>query len=499
MTLTITVLALAVAIALCLCVETLSDLKEDRERKGAAVIKLRDESLAEGFVEDGTYEEKWEKAVGEYTAAQEKEELALKEHDKKNARHEMGQRIGRDAEKLASAHKSKLRPDYSPTLNRKANGSDAFPTANEWGTAIKLWASSKHADFFPTDEEMAIARKCRANPHAEEFILPSGPAVVAMIAEAQEIFASYPPARQAAAVREVWASWNTMTPESAGYIAEPPTVIRSLEINKLLFGGLLQVATVRQTVTGEDILLPFTDDTTVKGRRITEDGPLGVENNPRFGQMRWGAYKYTSDLILVTYEMTRDSFIGLEEHIGSVGGNRLGRIENDECTLGNGASMPRGIVFAAPVGRQTAANNAITTDDIIDLEASVDDAYIQGGTRVGFMLNKGILTYLRKLKDLQGRPFYILGQETGNRDELNGKSIYLNYSMANALATLADVMLYGDLAKYVIRRVGGTRLVRDPYTQKVARDAEIFAAVEYMDGNLVNAGTAPVKKLRMAV
>lgn len=476
---------------------TLEELQSAREAAGSDVIHLREECHAEGFTDDGTWEEKWNKANESYNKALEAEENGIKAQKKKDDIKAAAERIGADSERLASARRGNLRPDYDPRQDPRASGRTAFPTANEWGIALQTWASARRPDFQMTDERAEACRRCRANPHAEEFLLPTGAAVMALVAESQNIFASHHPDRAAAAVSEVWASWNTRTPESAAYVAEPPSIIRQLEINKQLFGGLLQVATVRMTTTGEDISIPFTDDTSVRGRRIAQDGPIGTERNPTFGLMKWGAHKYTSDEIFVTYEMLRDAWMDLEAHIGEIGGQRLGRIENYECTNGTGNSMPRGIVFSAPVGKTTASNAAITTDEIIDLEVSVDDAYIQGGTRVGYMMHKLIAAYLRKLKDLQGRPFYILGQETGNRDELNGKSIYINYDMESAIGASKDVMLYGDLAKYVVRRVGGTRLVRDPYTQRLTRDCDVFAAIEYMDGNLINAGNAPVKKMRM--
>lgn len=472
------------------------ELREAREKAGAVVISLRDESLAEGFTESAQWEEKWANANNAYNAALEAEETAAQAETRRTERARLADRIREDASRISHAERARMRPDFDPRTDPRSRGGSGFPTAGDWATGLRVWAGARRPDFDPTDEQLAAVRRCRMNIHSDEIIIPTGAAVERMVGEMQEVFAEYHPSARRSAIRKIVASWNTMTPDSAAYIAEPPQLLRQLEVNKLSWGGLLQVATVKTTTTGEDILLPFTDDTTIKGRRIAEDGPLGTERNPRIGLMKWGNHKYTSDIIAVTYEMLRDSFIDLEGHIGTVGGERLGRIENDEFTIGNGASMPRGIVFAAPVGVTTASATAITSDEVIDLEASVDEAY-QAGDRVGFMMHKNVLVYLRKLKDTTGRPLYVLGQETGRRDQLNGKPIYINMSMDSTVAATKDVMLYGDLSKYWIRRVGGSRVVRDPYTQRISNDRDLFAVVEYADGNLVNAGTAPVKKMRM--
>lgn len=475
---------------------TLAELRERRERAGAIVIQLRDDGNADGFAETPEFSAKWDKANTDYNAALAAEENAIRQQSSAADRRQVAERIHTEANRIGALTRGRARPDYDPRSDPRSRGGSDLPTADEWGRALRTWASCRRPDFAPDDADMANLRRCRVNLASDEFHLPTGPAHIACIEEVQSVFAEIHPRQRQRAIRSAIAALNTMTPEGGAYVTTPPTVLQQLEINKLAWGGLLQVATIRTTTVGGDIVLPFTDNTTVKGRRIAEDGPLGTEQGIKFGLIKWGEYKYTSDLIAVTYEFGRDSMIPIDSLISDVGGERLGRIENLECTVGNGASMPRGLVFSAPIGKTTASGTAITYDEIIDLEASVDPAY-QMGDRVGWMMHNNIITYLRKIKDLEGKPILQLGQETGNRDSLFGRPIYINMDMDSTLATGKDVMLYGDMSKYWIRRVGGTRIVRDPYTQLISNDRELYAAVEYMDGNLVNAGTAPVKKMRM--
>lgn len=474
----------------------LAELRAARERAGATLIQLRTEAQAEGFTETPEFNQRWDRAEAAYDSALAAESAESQNAERVRARNEIADRIVRDAERAGGDARARLRPDYNPREDPRSRGGRAAADMQDYTLALHAWAASRRPDFDPTDAQRDALARTRTNLHSEEFYLPSSVAHVRMISEIQEIFVESNPRSARRGVRRALAALNTMTPESGGYVTNPPQIIQQLEVNRLAWGGLLQVATIRTTTTGEELHLPFTDDTTTKGRRIAEDGPLGTEKNFKVGLMKWGAYKYTSDVIAVTFEMQRDTFVGLDELIGTTGGERLGRIQNYEMTHGVGASMPRGIVFSAPVKVTAASQTAITYDELIDLEESLDAAY-DSGERVGWMMHKGTRKNLRKLKDLNGLPLLQLGQETGNRDQLNGKPIFLNMDMDTPAAG-KDPILYGDFSKYWIRRVGGSRIVRDPYTKRISNDQELFAVVEYADGNLVNAGTPPVVKLRMA-
>lgn len=475
---------------------TLAELREAREKAGAVVIQLRDEGDAAGFAETPAFNARWDAANTAYNSALAAEENAARQQSAQADRRQLADRLHADANRVGQLTRSRSRPDFDPRRDPRSRGAVDAPTADEWGGALRLWAQARRPEFDPTEEDRALLRRCRVNLSSDEFHLPTGVQHIACIEEIQNVFAEVHPSQRRRAINQALASLNTMTPDSGAYVTTPPTVLQQLEINKLAWGGLLQVATIRTTTQGGDMVLPFTDDTTVKGRRIAEDGPLGAEVGFKFGLIKWGEHKYTSDVIPVTYEFARDTFISLDSLISEVGGSRLGRVQNLECTTGNGASMPRGISFSAPIGVTTASAVAITYDELIDLESSVDPAYTSGD-RVGWMMHNLIVSKLRKLKDLEGKPILMLGQETGNRDQLFGRPVYINMDMPSTLAAGNDVILFGDFSKYWIRRVGSTRIVRDPYTKLISNDQELFAAVEYLDGNLVNAGTAPVKKMRM--
>ena len=73
------------------------------------------------------------------------------------------------------------------------------------------------------------------------------------------------------------------------------------------------------------------------------------------------------------------------------------RIHNQHFTTGTGSAQPQGIVTGATSGVTAAGVAAITADELIDLQHSIDPAY--RNERSKFMLSDTALKGLRKLKD----------------------------------------------------------------------------------------------------
>ena len=270
----------------------------------------------------------------------------------------------------------------------------------------------------------------------------------------------------------------------------------------LTYGAVRQVAEQIVTSHGEPLSWPTVDDTTNEGREISEnaaaDDNAGTGTsgdggpNPTFGKTTWNAYKYTSDAILVPYELLEDNAVNLVAILGPMLGERLGRITNRRFTTGTGATQPEGIVTGASLGVTTASASAIVAGEVIDLEHSVDASQRNGA---GYMLHDLTLAHLRKLADTTGRFIWQAGFNTGAPDTLNNRPYYVNNHMATIAAT-ASVLLFGNFSKYKVRRVNQVRLYRleERYREK---DKDGFVAFVREDGGLLNAGTMPVKKLAM--
>ncbi len=299
------------------------------------------------------------------------------------------------------------------------------------------------------------------------------------------------------------AALSNQSGPSGGYLVPAETLRRELEINMLAYGGMRQVSESISTTTGERIAWPTVDDTANKGvlLGVNQAAPT-TGSQPTFGKVLWDAYRYTSNSpdgtpVLVPLDLLQDSFINFDRLLGELLGIRLGRISNDYYTTGTGAAQPKGIVTAAGTFN-AASSTAIAFDDIFGLVHALDPAYRTADC--GFMSHDQVILGIRKLKDGLGRYLWEPGLQIGAPDRILGYEWTVNQSMSSTFASGNKVLLFGRLSNYKIRRVaggleGGMELyhLRERYIDQYQHG---FMATMREDGNLLTAGTDPVKVLK---
>lgn len=282
---------------------------------------------------------------------------------------------------------------------------------------------------------------------------------------------------------------------STGGFTIGSTLVRSLEVNMLAFSGVEQVAEVMITDTGEEMSWPSADDTSNEGEILGEDATTGSDEEPSFKKQRWAAYEFSSKAIKVPRPLLEDSASPLEQLLPRMLAERIGRRGNRAFTTGIGGSTARGFLTAAEVGRTAASATAITGDDVIRLEHSVDPAYRTGAS--AFMLHDSIAMEVSLLKDTTNQYIWRPGLAEGQPDRLRGKRVVYNQHMDSALAASNKVIAYGDFSYYKIRRVRRVFVTR--LVEKYAENNQVaFLVILRQDGNLLNAGTCPIKYLKMA-
>lgn len=297
---------------------------------------------------------------------------------------------------------------------------------------------------------------------------------------------------------------TTVTPSTGGNTIVPQTLLSAIEVNLLHYGAVRQLAETIATGSGEPLAWPTFDDTSNEGRQLPEnttaDDNAGTGTsgdggpNPAFGKTVWGAYKRTSDTILVPYELMEDTVINIVAIIGAALGERYSRGTNRVFTTGTGANEPQGVVTGATLGVTAAGAAVITADEVIDLEHSVDVAYRQNAS---YMMHDLVLAHLRKLKAAgSGEYLWMSGFNSGAPDLLNNRPYSVNNHMAT-LATTNRTLLFGDFSRYKIRRAGTLRVYRleERYRNK---DQDGFVLFGREDGGILNSGTAPIKYLQQA-
>jgi len=292
------------------------------------------------------------------------------------------------------------------------------------------------------------------------------------------------------------------TSATAGGETIPEGFVNALEISMLAFGGMRQVAEVIRTATGTALPWPTTNDTGNIGELLAEN-VAAAEQDIVTGAVTFNAFKYSSKLIKVSTELLQDSAFDLASVLGTMLGERIGRITNNHFTTGTGSGQPNGIVTASSAGVTLAnATSNVTTftapqgaDGFFQLLHSIDPAY-RTAPGVGFMMNDTTLSHLRRLKATTNEYIFQESMRVGEPDRLLGYPIFINQSMASPAAS-AKTVLFGQLNKYKIRDVAGLRLRR--LVERYAEvDQEAFIAFSRHDGDMLDAGTDPVKHLAMA-
>lgn len=268
--------------------------------------------------------------------------------------------------------------------------------------------------------------------------------------------------------------------------------VTNFEIALLEFGGVRQVAETIRTEHGGELTWPTANDTSNKGSRVGEN-TVPATTDVATDSLTLQAYKYTSDLILVPQELLEDSAIDIARYVAQVCAERISRIQNEEFTVGTDASQPNGIVTASTLGVTAASMAAITGDELMELVHSVDPAY-RRGPGVGFMLNDQTLLAIRKLKDSNGQYLWQPALTMAEPDRLLGFPATVNQDMADPGASAVS-LLFGKLNKYKIRDVRSLRLRRLTDGEYGAADQTAFVAFLRSDGDLLDAGTNPVKHL----
>ncbi|RJT32791.1 phage major capsid protein [Mesorhizobium waimense] len=372
--------------------------------------------------------------------------------------------IAREERMTAAEARLNARADEE-RRNRRPNGSDTEQRGQDEGEALEyrhvfhkfIASGGDHASL--SGEERAILRAGIASKDVEKRIQTAG------------------------------------TTTAGGYTV--PVELENVIIESMKAWGPMydeDICTVMSTASGNQINLPTVDDTGVpavkhtEGTALTDDGG----SDATFGQKRLDAYMYDTEFVRFSYELAQDSIFNMENLLGGLLGKRLGRIANNELTVGDGTGDPNGIVTASSLGKTAAAVAAVTYDEIIDLVHSVDPAYRQS-PKVRFMFNDLTLGALRKLKDGDGRYIWTMGDvQTGVPGNIIGYRYSINQAMAN-LATGNKTMIFGDFGAYFVRKVGSP--VIGVLRERFWPDLGIAGLIRF-DGELGD--TAAVKHLIQA-
>lgn len=270
----------------------------------------------------------------------------------------------------------------------------------------------------------------------------------------------------------------------------------SNELEKVMkwYGGMMEVAHVMNTATGNDLLWPMLDDKDNVGAIIGETVD-DTKQSLAFTNKIIKSYTYSSKMLPVSMELLQDSYFALQGIITEAGGERLGRITNSHFTNGTGINQPEGVVTASSLGVTAGSATALARNNFVDLVHSVDRAY-RKSPNCQFMFHDTTLAAIKKMAFGTGddRPLWQTSVKVGEPDRLEGYAYTVNNDMPE-IATGAKSVLFGDFKKYKIRQVRTAELVVS--TEKlVGQRMTVFYIFSRYDGKLININA--VKHLKQA-
>ena len=255
---------------------------------------------------------------------------------------------------------------------------------------------------------------------------------------------------------------GTVGGTSGGYLV--PTVLQAEVIETMkAYAPLNDVVSVQETAQGGDIDWPTNDDTANMGAEVAENTDVGAATDPTFGIVTLRAYLYSSKVFKVPFTLLQDSAVDIEAFVGQMAGIRLGRVFANREAVGDGVNKIQGVTVGGVVGKSFAGAAAVTYNELIQLEHSVDPAYRKPG-RARYLFADGTLSALRQLADSQARPLWVPWLGSGVAGAVPPTFNGWDYTISNdmpSMATTNKSIAFGDFKTgYKLRLVSGFSLVR---------------------------------------
>jgi len=188
-----------------------------------------------------------------------------------------------------------------------------------------------------------------------------------------------------------------------------------------------------------------------------------------------------------TQKLLDDAAVNIEAWLAERIAERFGELEGQAFVAGDGSGKPKGfLAYAAgtswgqieQISSGTSAQ--VTADGLMNLFYALKEAYAANGA---FVMHRAAIEQARLLKDSAGQYLWAPGLAAGRPDSLLGAPVY---SVADMEAPAADSLsvAFGDFkAGYRIVDRTGTRILRDPFTDKPYVK---FYATKRVGGDVVN-------------
>lgn len=269
---------------------------------------------------------------------------------------------------------------------------------------------------------------------------------------------------------EVKAELSTLSDPDGGFTV-PVEEDRSIDRVAATASAMRRLATVQQIGTGSYTRLVNQGGTT--SGWVGEKASRSETSGPSLVEIAINAKELYAN-IPATQKLLDDSYVNIEQWIGQEVGIEFNEEEGDAFINGNGVEKPRGIngyTYVADasyawgkVGYIAAGSTTIgDVDKLIDLQHALKSVYRNGAA---FLMNDATQGIIRQAKDGEGNYIWRPGLEPGAPNTLLGKPVEIDDNVDDVGSTKYPVFFANFKRAYLIVDRVGTRVLRDPYTNK---------------------------------
>lgn len=244
---------------------------------------------------------------------------------------------------------------------------------------------------------------------------------------------------------------------------------------------------------GNPFKWPRIDGTALAPAIVAEAGTISDSiADPSFTSVTMGAYRYPSGICRLSMEIEQDSAFDLEQEIGQILGEAIGRSQEAAFMGTNaGTTAPQGMQnFAGDSGVTMDISDGLTYANLVDTYYGVDPAY-RNHPSCAWVMSDGFAARVRKLADSTGRPLWEFSMQEGQPDRILGKPVVISNTLPNGGTAATKPLLFGCLNSYAIRDIQGVTFQR--LTELYAVTGEIgYIATARADGRGVGPSSSLV-------
>jgi len=272
------------------------------------------------------------------------------------------------------------------------------------------------------------------------------------------------------------------------------TNITPVSFSRKLYEYLIELSAIRQTnatilntPSGEELVLPKVAAHPSGGTAIVQEGSVIPEDDPSFAQGTLNAYKY-GNLVQVSSELLSDNGLSgpdLLAYLAKAFARSLSNGAGTHYVIGTGSGEPQGVIPAlgtvVQVQGGTGLSGKPTADDVIDLYYKVPPSYRQNAF---WLMSDSAAQSIRKLKDAEDRYIWVSGGLDASPDMLMGRPVVVDPNVP-AAGTAGTSIVFGDFSGFYIRDVGNVRFERsDDFA--FDRDVSTFRTLMRTDSELLD-------------